>query len=89
MIIFSEMIEDQIPPPAVRHPWQIWGFYTQEPPFIFPRDRRELDRWIFNWTLTYRYDSDIPVPYGKFEPKRDLGKNDMDLEEYQWVRDGC
>jgi hypothetical protein len=85
LILFSELIEDQVPPPPVRHPWQLWGFYTQEPPFIFPRDKKELDRWKFNWTLTYRLDSDIPIPYGEFKTRREQGKKDVPLAHHEWV----
>jgi glycoprotein 3-alpha-L-fucosyltransferase len=40
--------------------FQVWILYLQESPFYTytfePKD-------VFNWTVTYRRDSDIPAPY--------------------------
>ena len=33
---------------------------------------------FFNWTMTYRRDSDFPLPYGKILPKRPLPTSDED-----------
>ncbi|XP_065503794.1 alpha-(1,3)-fucosyltransferase 4 [Caloenas nicobarica] len=50
----------QAPPP--RPPWQLWVWMNFESPSHSP------DLWalasIFNWTMSYRRDSDIFVPYG-------------------------
>ena len=88
MLLFSELPEEQVPMPKIRHPWQVWGFYTQEPPFLFARDKNEIDQWKFNWTLTYRHDSDIQMPYGKLETKRHLGKPELTDRELAQVRCG-
>jgi glycoprotein 3-alpha-L-fucosyltransferase len=44
--------------------FQVWILYLQESPFhtftFEPKD-------VFNWTATYRRDSDIPIPYGRWE----------------------
>ena len=41
----------------------MWILYLQESPFLTysfePKD-------VFNWTATYRRDSDIPIPYGRW-----------------------
>jgi len=41
----------------------VWILYLQESPFATftfePKD-------VFNWTATYRRDSDIPIPYGRW-----------------------
>jgi glycoprotein 3-alpha-L-fucosyltransferase len=43
--------------------FQVWVLYLQEGPFYSytfePKD-------VFNWTATYRRDSDIPIPYGRW-----------------------
>ena len=28
---------------------------------------------VFNWSMTYRTDSDVPVPYGRVLPRRQVG----------------
>ena len=42
---------------------QVWVLYLQESPFhsyeFEPKD-------VFNWTATYRRDSDIPIPYNRW-----------------------
>ncbi|KAH6926653.1 hypothetical protein HPB50_020852 [Hyalomma asiaticum] len=55
--------------PSRRHMWQKWVFYLMESPphtrFIhFNHTRR-----MFNWTMTYRRDSDVYVPYGRLLPR--------------------
>jgi glycoprotein 3-alpha-L-fucosyltransferase len=41
----------------------VWILYLQESPFLTynfePKD-------VFNWTATYRRDSDIPIPSGRW-----------------------
>jgi hypothetical protein len=43
--------------------FQVWILYLQESPFhtftFEPKD-------VFNWTATYRRDSDIPIPSGRW-----------------------
>ncbi|KAJ8943262.1 hypothetical protein NQ318_017279 [Aromia moschata] len=55
-------------PTGRRNSEQIWAFLTDESPyntFLKPKVKiREFDG-IFNWSMTYRMDSDIPVPYGR------------------------
>ncbi|XP_078362526.1 3-galactosyl-N-acetylglucosaminide 4-alpha-L-fucosyltransferase FUT3-like [Oculina patagonica] len=49
-----------------RKPAQRWVVYIKESPGLVPI----FARWngVFNWTATYRRDSDIFVPYGHFAP---------------------
>ncbi|XP_031355594.1 glycoprotein 3-alpha-L-fucosyltransferase A-like isoform X1 [Photinus pyralis] len=53
---------------------QIWAFLTDESPyhtFLYSKDNRITDYdGVFNWSMSYRMHSDIPVPYG-----RTLSKN--------------
>ena len=77
MVVFSNYREDQIDPPAYRHPDQIWAFFSQESPLMAPREKADLSKWNgqFNWTMTYRRDSDIPVFYGGIKSKQDASDN--------------
>ncbi|KAK3581708.1 hypothetical protein CHS0354_003593 [Potamilus streckersoni] len=49
-----------------RRPNQIWIFYGLESPVHYRNNHFKRPEWIsmFNWTMTYRLDSDIPHPYG-------------------------
>ncbi|KAK9883179.1 hypothetical protein WA026_001375 [Henosepilachna vigintioctopunctata] len=53
---------------------QIWAFLTDESPFnTFLASKVKLSDFNgkFNWSMSYRMDSDVPVPYGrtrKFSP---------------------
>ncbi|XP_050298958.1 glycoprotein 3-alpha-L-fucosyltransferase A-like [Anthonomus grandis grandis] len=54
--------------PKDRNPKQIWAFLTDESPYhtFYPPGPKLTDfNGIFNWSMTYRMDSDIPVPYGR------------------------
>ncbi|CAM1296049.1 FUT4 (predicted) [Pycnogonum litorale] len=55
--------------PPTKSPGQIWVFYTLETPATTAALHLNVDRYkrfngMFNWTMTYRSDSDIPMPYG-------------------------
>ncbi|XP_071110005.1 alpha-(1,3)-fucosyltransferase C-like [Haliotis cracherodii] len=71
VVFYVLAINQNIPPPKPAN--QMWIFFAHEPPWNFPRWR---DR--FNWTMTFRYDSDIVCPYFVLLPKptadvRDFG----------------
>lgn len=53
-------------PTGPRPPQQMWVWATLES----PSNTKGLSKWnnTFNWTLTYREDSDIFVPYGQMVP---------------------
>ena len=56
-------------PQFQRRPHQRFIFFTQEPPpSIEPMNIADYDGY-FNWTMTYRMDSDIPLLYGRIQPK--------------------
>ncbi|KAL1497992.1 hypothetical protein ABEB36_008864 [Hypothenemus hampei] len=48
---------------------QIWAFLTDESPYntFLQSKNNTLKNYngLFNWSMTYRSDSDIPVPYGR------------------------
>ena len=62
------------PPNQVpRRPNQIWVWTSDESPrAIFQKDGGDSDithySGFFNWSMTYRIDSDVPVPYGRTIP---------------------
>ena len=47
---------------------QIWVYFTGENPFHSHHDVEYLDD-LFDWTMTYKRDSDIWLPYFRFFPK--------------------
>ena len=51
-----------------RDPNQVYIFVSYEPPEYLHSDLYGSPTWdgIFNWTMTYRLDSDIPYRYGEF-----------------------
>ncbi|XP_058144997.1 alpha-(1,3)-fucosyltransferase 4 [Dasypus novemcinctus] len=62
------------PPPwgaraGARPPGQRWVWMNFESPSHSP-GLRGLARGLFNWTLSYRADSDVFVPYGHLFPRR-------------------
>ncbi|CAH0564307.1 unnamed protein product [Brassicogethes aeneus] len=54
-------------PQSPRNPNQIWAFLTDESPYHTFLDKVKLKEFngVFNWSMTYRMDSEIPVPYGR------------------------
>ena len=59
--------------PRQRPAGQLWVLFCLESP-AYPLVRQHsLARLngLFNWTMTYRWDSDVPVPYGLVLPRRD------------------
>ncbi|KFM64697.1 Glycoprotein 3-alpha-L-fucosyltransferase A, partial [Stegodyphus mimosarum] len=55
--------------PVYHPPHQIWIFFTDESPlhtFLATKMYSMKDyNGLFNWSMTYRSDSDVPVPYGR------------------------
>lgn len=53
-----------------RQPHQRLVFFMMESPaFLIHNFQNATYSNFFNWTMTYRWDSDIPRPYGWFSPK--------------------
>ncbi|XP_015930801.2 alpha-(1,3)-fucosyltransferase C [Parasteatoda tepidariorum] len=69
--------------PTIRYPHQRWIFFCLEsPPYSdFPGMEHMVN--MFNWTMTYRSDSDIISQYGKFIRVRPSKK--LDLQSLQWA----
>ncbi|XP_067658805.1 alpha-(1,3)-fucosyltransferase C-like isoform X1 [Haliotis asinina] len=62
VVFYVLSITDDKPPPKPAN--QMWIFFAHEAPWDF---NRWNDR--FNWTMTFRYDSDIVCPYFVLLPK--------------------
>lgn len=62
--------------PHYRTPEQLWTLYNLESP-ANSKKIVQSNNAVFNLTATYRYDSDIVVPYGKIAI-RDSPLNDSD-----------
>ncbi|XP_041373699.1 alpha-(1,3)-fucosyltransferase C-like isoform X3 [Gigantopelta aegis] len=54
-------------PPTRPHPDQVWIFYNKESEENIRGRHWQSKHWrhSFNWTISYRRDSDMPNPYGK------------------------
>lgn len=71
-VVFHIRDIDMTSLPQRRSPFQKWVFWSMEPPpySVFAGFKYMMN--MFNWTMTYRFDSDIPVQYGKLERKEDV-----------------
>ena len=63
---------------------QTWGFFALESP-LNSIETRQLNG-LFNWTLTYRTDSDVYVPYGFFTQLESEGEN-ASIQDYSIGKD--
>ncbi|PVD25306.1 hypothetical protein C0Q70_15806 [Pomacea canaliculata] len=54
-----------VPLPDQRTPEQAWILYNLKPPTWAPLDMTRYNG-LFNWTASYRLDSDVPVSYGGY-----------------------
>ncbi|XP_065158875.1 4-galactosyl-N-acetylglucosaminide 3-alpha-L-fucosyltransferase FUT5-like isoform X2 [Atheta coriaria] len=80
----TENVEDM---PPVRRPEQIWAFSTDESPthtFLNGQHNFNAYNGLFNWSMHYRMDSDIPVPYGRTVAKRRID-NDRSFDFSAWL----
>ena len=57
--------------------FQVWILYLSEGPFLSPTFQ---PKDVFNWTATYRRDSDIPTPYFRWEYYDERVKQNAKLE---------
>ena len=71
-------------PQFQRKPHQRFIFFTQEPPPSIQHMNIADYEDYFNWTMTYRMDSDIPLLYGRIQPKPSA---QITTEEIQVRRD--
>ncbi|XP_055936633.1 glycoprotein 3-alpha-L-fucosyltransferase A-like [Argiope bruennichi] len=61
--------------PTIRHPHQIWILYNMEPPWLIKTQAKSplhLLNNIFNWTMSYKRNSDIIAKYGFTMPSSDV-----------------
>ncbi|GIY71338.1 alpha-(1,3)-fucosyltransferase C [Caerostris darwini] len=49
--------------PPYHNPNQVWIMYSNEPPWLEVKDMRKFNG-VFNWTMSYRRNSDVPMSYG-------------------------
>jgi alpha-1,3-fucosyltransferase len=63
-----------------RQPHQRFIFFTQEPPPSLKPLKISRYRNYFNWTMTYRMDSDIRFLYGRILPKPSAPKTSQEIE---------
>ena len=66
-----------------RTPEQIWVWLSDESPnAIFTGGSQDIKAYngIFNWSMSYRMDSDVPVPYGRTIPLT-LNEKSSDVEK--------
>ena len=62
------METEDLPIQEERRPGQRYVMFFMESPFNYRYDYDRFNRF-FNWTMTYRLDSDVPNPYGRVVPK--------------------
>ncbi|XP_071115693.1 glycoprotein 3-alpha-L-fucosyltransferase A-like isoform X1 [Haliotis cracherodii] len=70
VIFNAQYIKGALPP---RKAGQVWIFHNNEPPYLFADDRDFYKQpWssAFNWTMTFRHDSDIFRPYALLKKRR-------------------
>ncbi|XP_064462078.1 alpha-(1,3)-fucosyltransferase C-like isoform X2 [Ornithodoros turicata] len=69
--------------PARRSPAQKWVFWCMEAPPNSGGVDLDSMKSVFNWTMTYRADSDVPVAYGSLE-RRENGKEIASSSKRIW-----
>ena len=74
-VIFHPINMDlnDMPPPATRKADQRWIFYNLESPNFTPNIFKGLSN-VFNWTMTYRMDSDVYSGYDLVQSEETLSK---------------
>ncbi|XP_069119157.1 alpha-(1,3)-fucosyltransferase C-like [Argopecten irradians] len=66
VVFWGSLLNDDFP--VKKRPGQIW-VYDEREPMVFYKYADNLHAWngLFNWTMTYRRDSDILNIYGRFK----------------------
>ena len=59
---------------------QRYVFFTQEPPPALVNQNLIQYKNYFNWTMTYRMDSDVRLLYGRIRPKSSAPKTSQEIE---------
>ncbi|XP_063391829.1 alpha-(1,3)-fucosyltransferase 4-like [Cydia fagiglandana] len=87
--VVVNLLKGSLPDVKHRQPYQRWIFWTDESPInTFPIPGRYKPSFkqlanVFNWSMSYRSDSDIPVPYGRTIPLRYPKLNDRTDKELE------
>ncbi|KAB7498609.1 hypothetical protein Anas_09488 [Armadillidium nasatum] len=79
IIHFKDLEKKNLPKKRSSH--QRYIFYESEPPPISGKYPQNFEG-IFNWTLTYRRDSDILFGYGTIYNKKEFSNNDIGRLKY-------
>lgn len=66
-----------------RRPEQRYVFLSPEPPVLFGEHHIEKFNGLFNWTMSYRRDSDILYSYGQVEPVDNESKKPSSIKSNQ------
>lgn len=85
-VIFNQKTFNVSDLPTVRSPHQRYIFFSHESPAHPNPIQTENETFaamagFFNWTMTYRLDSDIVHPYGWFQPINSSGSSQNDMKE--------
>jgi alpha-1,3-fucosyltransferase len=75
VVIFVQQVKE-LPPAGQRSPNQRFVFFSQEPPVMLPIEPTRYDHY-FNWTMTYRRNSDIRFLYGRVHPLTQLSEEEI------------
>lgn len=70
---------------------QVWILYSMEPP-NYAHFKWHYIRSRFNWTMTYRSDSDVQVKYGEIIPVNDSSIRNLDYQKRNgavWMVSNC
>ncbi|KAL7642686.1 UNVERIFIED_CONTAM: hypothetical protein RMT77_007251 [Armadillidium vulgare] len=85
LVHFRNIEKIRIPEKRPRH--QHWIFYEREPPLYSSKNPQHYEG-IFNWTMTYRKDSDIVASYGNVYKKADFATENLNsIEKFSYSLD--
>ncbi|XP_077554140.1 alpha-(1,3)-fucosyltransferase C-like [Haemaphysalis longicornis] len=70
--------------PKWRSPGQIWVYWSMEPPTYPYTDSLKHLKNTFNWSMTYRLDSDVVTYYGKVNKYKTPQTYDWERLEMAW-----
>ncbi|XP_043243971.1 alpha-(1,3)-fucosyltransferase 7-like [Amphibalanus amphitrite] len=73
LVLFSAADLPRTPPPLEggrpeRFPGQLWALFAPDPPPAEGRLQPHQVDGLFNWTVSYRQDADVPLQYGRVVP---------------------
>ncbi|KAL7642684.1 UNVERIFIED_CONTAM: hypothetical protein RMT77_007249 [Armadillidium vulgare] len=74
LVHFRHFNIKNLPKKRKRH--QRWIFYEREPPPYTIKNTQDFEG-VFNWTMTYRRDSDIVSGYGRVYKKKDFAPEEI------------